>query len=165
MEGKAVGLYLSWTEIDKPSALFFIFLIESPYEWTDRYPTRVLVYAAICWIICVLSSFLSLENRSLETNCCHWTLDKLNGLFFSFLSLISCDQVLYVPRHWWHYVESIDPITVSVNSWIELVPAPRHVSPPSCVLHLKLSWNDALNSPSALRFLNWVPLESGKGRN
>ncbi|KAG8125190.1 hypothetical protein E2320_020435, partial [Naja naja] len=28
--------------------------------------------------------------------------------------------VLLVPRHWWHYVESIDPITVSVNSWIEL---------------------------------------------
>ncbi|KAK2532407.1 Hspbap1 [Columba livia] len=30
-------------------------------------------------------------------------------------------QVLLVPRHWWHYVESIDPITVSINSWIELV--------------------------------------------
>ncbi|XP_068602774.1 HSPB1-associated protein 1 homolog [Brachionichthys hirsutus] len=29
-------------------------------------------------------------------------------------------QVLFVPRHWWHYVESLDPITVSVNSWIEL---------------------------------------------
>ncbi|XP_029461076.1 HSPB1-associated protein 1 isoform X2 [Rhinatrema bivittatum] len=29
-------------------------------------------------------------------------------------------QVLVVPRHWWHYVESIDPVTVSVNSWIEL---------------------------------------------
>ncbi|XP_041858393.1 HSPB1-associated protein 1 homolog isoform X2 [Melanotaenia boesemani] len=29
-------------------------------------------------------------------------------------------QVLYVPRHWWHFVESVDPITVSVNSWIEL---------------------------------------------
>ncbi|KAM4626161.1 HSPB1-associated protein 1 [Discoglossus pictus] len=29
-------------------------------------------------------------------------------------------QVLFVPRHWWHYVESIDDITVSVNSWIEL---------------------------------------------
>lgn len=29
-------------------------------------------------------------------------------------------QVLYVPRHWWHYVESVDPITVSINSWIEL---------------------------------------------
>ncbi|KAK2840111.1 hypothetical protein Q5P01_013851 [Channa striata] len=29
-------------------------------------------------------------------------------------------QVLYVPRHWWHYVESVDPVTVSVNSWIEL---------------------------------------------
>nr|XP_033800525.1 HSPB1-associated protein 1 isoform X2 [Geotrypetes seraphini] len=29
-------------------------------------------------------------------------------------------QVLFVPSHWWHYVESIDPITVSINSWIEL---------------------------------------------
>ncbi|XP_024142132.1 HSPB1-associated protein 1 homolog [Oryzias melastigma] len=29
-------------------------------------------------------------------------------------------QVLYVPRHWWHYVESVDPVTVSVNTWIEL---------------------------------------------
>ncbi|KAL0600309.1 HSPB1-associated protein 1, partial [Plecturocebus cupreus] len=28
--------------------------------------------------------------------------------------------VLFVPRHWWHYVESIDPVTVSINSWIEL---------------------------------------------
>ncbi|XP_030310133.1 HSPB1-associated protein 1 isoform X2 [Calypte anna] len=33
---------------------------------------------------------------------------------------LSPGQVLLVPRHWWHYVESIDPITVSVNSWIEL---------------------------------------------
>nr|XP_020661600.1 HSPB1-associated protein 1 isoform X1 [Pogona vitticeps] len=29
-------------------------------------------------------------------------------------------QVLFVPRHWWHFVECIDPITVSINSWIEL---------------------------------------------
>ncbi|XP_060732248.1 HSPB1-associated protein 1 homolog [Tachysurus vachellii] len=29
-------------------------------------------------------------------------------------------QVLFVPRHWWHFVESIDPVTVSVNSWIEM---------------------------------------------
>uniref|UniRef100_A0A2I3STG1 HSPB1-associated protein 1 n=1 Tax=Pan troglodytes TaxID=9598 RepID=A0A2I3STG1_PANTR len=29
-------------------------------------------------------------------------------------------KVLFVPRHWWHYVESIDPVTVSINSWIEL---------------------------------------------
>ncbi|KPP61916.1 HSPB1-associated protein 1-like [Scleropages formosus] len=29
-------------------------------------------------------------------------------------------QVLFVPRHWWHYVESVDPLTVSVNSWIEM---------------------------------------------
>ncbi|KAM8934057.1 HSPB1-associated protein 1 [Pelodytes ibericus] len=29
-------------------------------------------------------------------------------------------QVLVVPHHWWHYVESIDDVTVSINSWIEL---------------------------------------------
>ncbi|KAM4697931.1 HSPB1-associated protein 1 [Rhinophrynus dorsalis] len=29
-------------------------------------------------------------------------------------------QVLFVPRHWWHYVESVDEVTVSINSWIEL---------------------------------------------
>lgn len=40
--------------------------------------------------------------------------------FFAYLSFFSA-QVLYVPRHWWHYVESVDPITVSVNSWIDLV--------------------------------------------
>ncbi|XP_042640381.1 HSPB1-associated protein 1 isoform X1 [Tyto alba] len=33
---------------------------------------------------------------------------------------LSPGQVLLVPRHWWHYVESIDPITVSINSWTEL---------------------------------------------
>ncbi|XP_069790907.1 HSPB1-associated protein 1 homolog isoform X3 [Narcine bancroftii] len=29
-------------------------------------------------------------------------------------------RVLFVPRHWWHYVESLDPVTISINSWIEL---------------------------------------------
>ncbi|XP_007227984.3 HSPB1-associated protein 1 homolog isoform X3 [Astyanax mexicanus] len=29
-------------------------------------------------------------------------------------------QVLFVPRHWWHYVESVDPVTVSVNSWMDM---------------------------------------------
>ncbi|KAM8770650.1 HSPB1-associated protein 1 [Rhynchonycteris naso] len=33
---------------------------------------------------------------------------------------LSPGQILFVPRHWWHYVESIDPVTVSINSWIEL---------------------------------------------
>ncbi|XP_021490317.1 HSPB1-associated protein 1 isoform X2 [Meriones unguiculatus] len=33
---------------------------------------------------------------------------------------LSPGQVLFVPRHWWHYVESVDPATVSINSWIEL---------------------------------------------
>lgn len=45
-------------------------------------------------------------------------------MFLSFLFNHLCAQVLYVPRHWWHYVESVDPITVSVNSWIELVSSP-----------------------------------------
>lgn len=48
--------------------------------------------------------------------------------------------MLYVPRHWWHYVESVDPITVSVNSWIELVSNP-HVSPSSWTIQLK-TWNN-----------------------
>ncbi|XP_075685160.1 HSPB1-associated protein 1 isoform X4 [Rhinoderma darwinii] len=30
-------------------------------------------------------------------------------------------QVLVVPRRWWHYVESVDDVTVSVNSWLELI--------------------------------------------
>lgn len=46
-------------------------------------------------------------------------------MIFSFLFSA---QVLYVPRHWWHYVESVDPVTVSVNSWIELVSLP-HCTP------------------------------------
>ncbi|XP_069838560.1 HSPB1-associated protein 1 isoform X2 [Dendropsophus ebraccatus] len=29
-------------------------------------------------------------------------------------------QVLVVPRRWWHYVESVDEVTVSINSWLEL---------------------------------------------
>ncbi|XP_074949138.1 HSPB1-associated protein 1 isoform X1 [Phalacrocorax aristotelis] len=38
----------------------------------------------------------------------------------AYVVTLSPGQVLLVPRHWWHYVESIDPITVSINSWIEL---------------------------------------------
>ncbi|XP_040296803.1 HSPB1-associated protein 1 isoform X2 [Bufo bufo] len=29
-------------------------------------------------------------------------------------------KVLVVPRRWWHYVESVDDVTISINSWIEL---------------------------------------------
>jgi len=29
-------------------------------------------------------------------------------------------DVLFVPRHWWHYVESLET-SISVNTWIELV--------------------------------------------
>lgn len=29
-------------------------------------------------------------------------------------------QVLFVPRHWWHYVENVDS-AISINTWIPLV--------------------------------------------
>ncbi|XP_056392519.1 HSPB1-associated protein 1 isoform X2 [Hyla sarda] len=29
-------------------------------------------------------------------------------------------QVLLVPPRWWHYVESVDDVTISINSWLEL---------------------------------------------
>jgi len=35
-------------------------------------------------------------------------------------------DVLFVPRHWWHYVESLDT-SISINTWIELVRG--HYSP------------------------------------
>jgi len=28
--------------------------------------------------------------------------------------------VLYVPHNWWHFVESVSEVTISLNSWIEL---------------------------------------------
>ncbi|XP_060081993.1 uncharacterized protein LOC132561282 isoform X2 [Ylistrum balloti] len=28
-------------------------------------------------------------------------------------------QILYVPRHWWHYVECLEP-AISINTWVEL---------------------------------------------
>ena len=31
-------------------------------------------------------------------------------------------DLLYVPRHWWHYVESVgEEPTVSINTWVEIV--------------------------------------------
>ncbi|XP_075037274.1 HSPB1-associated protein 1 [Mixophyes fleayi] len=43
-------------------------------------------------------------------------------------------QVLLVPPHWWHYVECVDDITVSLNSWIELVIALDCLSLQQCYL-------------------------------
>uniref|UniRef100_A0A3P9MFF7 Hspb associated protein 1 n=1 Tax=Oryzias latipes TaxID=8090 RepID=A0A3P9MFF7_ORYLA len=42
------------------------------------------------------------------------------GAAQAYIVTLQPGQVLYVPRHWWHYVESVDPVTVSVNTWIEL---------------------------------------------
>lgn len=31
-------------------------------------------------------------------------------------------DLLYVPRHWWHYVESVgEEPTVSINTWVDQV--------------------------------------------
>ena len=29
-------------------------------------------------------------------------------------------DVLYVPRHWWHFVESLDT-SISINCWVDTV--------------------------------------------
>lgn len=52
--------------------------------------------------------------------CCHRVAERRSVVNYM-ISRILCGQVLFVPRHWWHYVESLDAVTVSVNSWIELV--------------------------------------------
>ena len=41
-------------------------------------------------------------------------------LIFSLQVVLERGDVLFVPRHWWHYVECIEP-AVSVNTWIEVV--------------------------------------------
>lgn len=28
-------------------------------------------------------------------------------------------DVLFVPKHWWHFVSSLDLLTISINSWLE----------------------------------------------
>ncbi|XP_053259768.1 HSPB1-associated protein 1 isoform X3 [Podarcis raffonei] len=52
--------------------------------------------------------------------CKYWTYADYKYIARLFEDKPENFQVLFVPRHWWHYVESIDPITVSINSWIEL---------------------------------------------
>ena len=41
-------------------------------------------------------------------------------LIFSLQVVLERGDVLFVPRHWWHCVECIEP-AVSVNTWIEVV--------------------------------------------
>ena len=36
--------------------------------------------------------------------------------------ILSPGEVLYVPRHWWHFVECLEPC-ISVNTWVEMVRA------------------------------------------
>ena len=49
-----------------------------------------------------------------------FTQSCFHHFLFSLQVVLECGDVLFVPRHWWHYVECIDP-AVSVNTWIEVV--------------------------------------------
>ncbi|XP_077472579.1 HSPB1-associated protein 1 homolog [Stigmatopora argus] len=57
-----------------------------------------------------------------RVNVSHPDLDKFPSFRHASAHVVTLlpGQVLYVPRHWWHYVESVDALTVSVNTWIEL---------------------------------------------
>ena len=46
--------------------------------------------------------------------------------------VLSPGDVLFVPRHWWHYVECLEP-AVSVNTWIDLVSHLRNIQ---CTLEM-----------------------------
>ena len=46
-------------------------------------------------------------------------------------------DVLFVPRHWWHYVESLDT-SISINTWIELVRGQYTVVEHTTILQLWL---------------------------
>ncbi|XP_073814993.1 HSPB1 associated protein 1 [Musca autumnalis] len=46
-----------------------------------------------------------------------WELKKLSGQCY--YCILEPNDVLIVPRHWWHYVESLE-ISLSVNAWIPL---------------------------------------------
>jgi len=37
----------------------------------------------------------------------------------SFVVDVQPGEVLYVPKHWWHYVETISSSCISINTWIE----------------------------------------------
>ena len=37
-----------------------------------------------------------------------------------YVVILEPGQTLYVPQHWWHYVECLEP-AVSVNVWVPLV--------------------------------------------
>lgn len=47
-------------------------------------------------------------------------------------------DALFVPYHWWHHVESLDPLNVLVNYWWSDV-LPGAGSPRDCLLHALLS--------------------------
>lgn len=45
--------------------------------------------------------------------------------WYRFQAILEPGDVLLVPRHWWHFVECMEP-SVSVNTWIDLVRRQQH---------------------------------------
>lgn len=59
--------------------------------------------------------------KYITESCC---LFVMSSFFFAkcfiFQVVLEPGDVLLVPRHWWHYVESLEP-SISINTWIPLV--------------------------------------------
>lgn len=77
-----------------------------PPNMTDTlHPTRLPFEESTIWSkIDILKEYKNNKNSKLFTSCIDICLDK--------------GDILVVPKHWWHFVESIFDVTISVNQWI-----------------------------------------------
>ncbi|XP_038206620.1 HSPB1-associated protein 1 [Zerene cesonia] len=49
---------------------------------------------------------------------CPHSLDVFNGLTGGRMVELSAGDALVVPRGWWHYVQNIDPVNITLNMWL-----------------------------------------------
>ncbi|CAG9789210.1 unnamed protein product [Diatraea saccharalis] len=49
---------------------------------------------------------------------CPNNLDVFNGLSGGRMVVLSAGDALLVPRGWWHYVQNVDPLNISLNMWL-----------------------------------------------
>ncbi|CAF4207556.1 unnamed protein product [Adineta steineri] len=65
-----------------------------------------------------LQTRIPYEESSVYLDIEPMVLDKFHNIDVYDITLEPGD-VLFVPKHWWHFVSSIDSITISVNSWLK----------------------------------------------